>query len=185
MIDVQLSGLNSQVGGYHVHAMPVDTESGLGFGAECASTGGHWNPYDAPDKNCNVQNSQTQACEAGDLSGKYGSLAGKDMIDDQFTDMVLSLYDPSIIGLSVTLHREDGSRLACSSITTAMEPPSLVSTTTTTTIRTTTLKTTTTSNSDGAPATQPRVLYQFYSPPNHLVCRVQPISLTQTQPLSQ
>ncbi len=57
--------------------------------------------------------------ESGDLSGKYGSLAGKDDGAGRFVDPNLALFGPfSVEGRSVVLHETPGvpHRLACANI---------------------------------------------------------------------
>lgn len=57
---------------YHVHLRAVP-ESG-----NCTETGGHLDSYvrgDSPP----CDSSQPQTCEVGDLSGKYGTVAGPDV----------------------------------------------------------------------------------------------------------
>ena len=57
--------------------------------------------------------------EMGDLSGKYGSLNGKNMYSFTGIDMNVPLYGPyGSLGRSVVLHANDrkGSRLVCANI---------------------------------------------------------------------
>lgn len=113
-LTVDLTGLSSLAGGYHVHDTPI------GMGANKCSqqfTGGHWNPhnvmYSAP-----VVNGSDDQYESGDLSGKFGSLSKLNAISMTYVDQNLPLFGAnSVIGRSVVIHRdEDGSRWTCANI---------------------------------------------------------------------
>lgn len=55
--------------------------------------------------------------QIGDLSGKHGGLANKSEIDEFYTDLYLPLFGKhSIVGRSVVIHTQDGSRWICSNI---------------------------------------------------------------------
>lgn len=98
-VTLNLSGLEGQGGGYHVHSFPISS----GCGPD--STGGHYLRDDGVD--------------IGDLSGKHGSLAGLDIVADTYEDNDLTLFGPkSIAGRSVVIHRnEDGNpRWVCADI---------------------------------------------------------------------
>ena len=114
-VTVELSGLSSRASGYHVHDFPVDeTVPGTG---KCANSfaGGHFNPRNV------VQDSSSpmtfDGYEIGDLSGKYGSLAGQDSISVNYSDPYLPLFGvDSIVGRSIVIHYPNGSRWLCANI---------------------------------------------------------------------
>ena len=98
-IDVDLSGLNSMAGGYHVHTSPITS----GCGAE--STGGHWLRDDEYD--------------IGDLATKHGSLSGLSVLSASYVDTDLSLFgEYSIVGRSVVIHYDQAGspRWVCANI---------------------------------------------------------------------
>ena len=114
-ITVELTGLSSRAGGYHVHDFPVDET--VPGSEKCANAfaGGHFNPRNV------VQDTSSQttfdAYEIGDLSGKYGSLADQDSINAIYSDPYLPLFGvDSIIGRSIVIHYLNGSRWLCANI---------------------------------------------------------------------
>ena len=103
---VSLSGLDSgPAGGFHVHEFPVPRR----MGAEdnpCARTAGHFNPFNA-DKSVSPGPGEGSydEYEVGDLSGKYGGLAGLEKRSDGFVDPSLSLFGRySVVGRYVWPH---------------------------------------------------------------------------------
>ncbi|KAG8188407.1 hypothetical protein JTE90_007983 [Oedothorax gibbosus] len=103
---VELGGLAGLAGGYHVHklSVPIDRE----FPCTSDSVQGHFNPFNvnvslgpAPGVGSNDQ------YEAGDLSGKHGTLDDEEtyrMAD--FKDVNLPLHGPySVVGRSVVVHK--------------------------------------------------------------------------------
>jgi hypothetical protein len=52
---------------YHIHVSPVPTDG------NCTGTGGHLDPYQRTDTPA-CDSTKPQTCEAGDLSGKWGTL---------------------------------------------------------------------------------------------------------------
>ncbi|EGV63200.1 hypothetical protein PSN45_004521 [Yamadazyma tenuis] len=99
-----------QTGGpfmYHVHQAPVPVDG------DCMGTLLHLNPY-----NGNINNPNANEKEIGDLSGRYGLLAGDSK--QTYVDEYLSLNPESLAyigGRSVTVHLADNSRIACANIT--------------------------------------------------------------------
>lgn len=118
-VEVQLTGLGGVAGGYHVHVTPVGP-GGLGFPDRCSGSyaGGHWNPLGVVYEEGNPPVTSDDY-EVGDLSGKFGSLSGRDQIDQIFVDPNVPLFGPlGIIGRSVVIHRNGptGSRWTCADI---------------------------------------------------------------------
>ena len=112
-VTVNLRGLGQMADGYHIHEYPIGSEI-LGSPARCSAmyAGGHWNPT-------NVTNpgSTSNEFEIGDLSGKFGGLAGLSELSAVYTDPNIPLFGPfSIIGRSIVIHRPDGSRWLCSDV---------------------------------------------------------------------
>lgn len=116
---VDLKGLQSLAGGYHIHQYKI----GSGNDA-CSVTGGHWNPKDvvySAGNSCNV-NEAIDSCEVGDLSGKYGGLGGKEYkksVEYEYKDSQLKLYgEYSIVGRSIVIHKADpdSTRWVCADI---------------------------------------------------------------------
>ncbi|KAH6853959.1 superoxide dismutase [Chaetomium sp. MPI-CAGE-AT-0009] len=96
---------------YHVHLRAVP-ESG-----NCTETGGHLDSYvrgDTPP----CMNTMPQTCEVGDLSGKYGTVAGPDVkkeFNDKYTAM--NIIQLGYIGnRSIVFHDASGARIACASL---------------------------------------------------------------------
>ena len=109
-LHVQVSGLNQQAGGYHVHQYPVpiaqSDSSADPLSQFCSPTavGGHWNPFNAayPGPASGTQDMY----EIGDLSGKFGSLSGQRNTTMEFQDWFLPLFGPySVVGRSIVIHR--------------------------------------------------------------------------------
>ena len=85
-----------------------------------AIVGGHYDPLRAANNptysaDCNPQN--REMCEVGDISGKFGNFPSRATVTQQLSDDLLDLYGVfSIIGRSIVIHREDGSRFVCANI---------------------------------------------------------------------
>ena len=112
-VTVNLRGLSQMAGGYHVHEYPIGPET-LGSPARCSVmyTGDHWNPT-------NVTNpgNTSDEYEIGDLSGKFGGLAGLNKLSAVYTDPNIPLFGPfSVIGRSIVIHEPGGSRWLCSDV---------------------------------------------------------------------
>ncbi|ODM91430.1 Superoxide dismutase [Cu-Zn] [Orchesella cincta] len=110
--------LNSRGGAFHVHLFPKMPKSRPGEPV-CSKTGGHWNPYQVNVANYpNPASGTDDQFELGDLSGKYGTLAGLDNVTSKYLDQNLPLYGPnSILGRSVVVYKDgDGGRWICGNI---------------------------------------------------------------------
>lgn len=110
---VNLNGLQAIAAGYHVHQYTVGPGTSP---ARCSDmfAGGHWNPT-----NITESGTTRDQFEIGDLSGKFGSLAGENNFNREYTDPNIPLFGPfSIIGRSIVIHRDDsdGTRWICSDI---------------------------------------------------------------------
>ena len=121
-VEVDLAGLQATLSGWHVHVLPLPSgEAAGGVGAvQCSvsGTGGHFDPF-GTGRVCTATPGLTpDQCEAGDLSGKHGTLAGQTSMRATFTDPNLPLFgSTSIVGRSVVLHRaSDSGRAACATI---------------------------------------------------------------------
>ena len=117
LVTVMLNGLQGIAGGYHVHEFPVGPSEGGSGRCAARYTGGHWNPrgivYNEENPRITSDN-----YEIGDLSGKFGSLSGRDDISQVYTDPNIPLSGmDGIIGRSVVIHfTPNGSRWVCSNI---------------------------------------------------------------------
>jgi len=102
---------------YHIHVKPVP-ESG-----NCTETGGHLDSYvrgDSPP----CDSSKPQTCEVGDLSGKYGTVAGPD-VKKEFNDpyTALNTIQLGYIGnRSIVFHDASAARIACASLKKVEKP---------------------------------------------------------------
>jgi Cu/Zn superoxide dismutase len=106
-VSVELEGLPRGDTFYHVHILPVAPGEGL------AATLGHWNPLDSPNMGdaCNPQD-DAEDCEAGDLSGKHGALAGPAACTT-YDDYGIALSGVrSVVGRSIVVHNSEGTRVA-------------------------------------------------------------------------
>ncbi|XP_013868943.1 uncharacterized protein cusr [Austrofundulus limnaeus] len=118
-VEVNLTNLTN-VGPYHVHLFPVSSVRSTPCSND--NVGGHWNPFTINTSSPTyprVPGSTHDLYEVGDLSGKYGSLAGRSFLDATFTDFNLPLFGRnSIVGRSVVIHMSDSAstRFVCTSI---------------------------------------------------------------------
>ncbi|KAK4144411.1 uncharacterized protein C8A04DRAFT_11535 [Dichotomopilus funicola] len=93
---------------YHIHIHPVP-ESG-----NCTDTGGHLDSYvrgDSPP----CDSALPQTCQVGDLSGKYGTVAGPEGLKE-FNDPYTATNKIQlgyIGGRSIVFHDASGGRIAC------------------------------------------------------------------------
>ncbi len=113
-VQVNLSGLASQAGQYHVHVTPIN--SSVTSGQECSQTsvGGHFNPRGVVGT-CNSSNPST--CEVGDLSGKHGDFSLLATVATSYSDSTIVLSGvETIVGRSIVIHKSDGSRWVCANI---------------------------------------------------------------------
>lgn len=118
---VNLTNLQSSVGPYHVHSFPVPSlRSPLSSMCSNDNVGGHWNPFGINTSDPTypkVPGSTHDRYEIGDLSAKHMSLSGKDKADGVFADFNLPLFGHnSIVGRSLVIHKTDGARYVCASI---------------------------------------------------------------------
>lgn len=118
---VNLTNLQSRVGPYHVHLFPVPSASSPTSNM-CSNdnVAGHLNPFGINTKDPSypkVPGSTHDMYELGDLSSKHMSLADKNEVNMVFTDFNLPLFGQnSIVGRSVVIHKTDGARYVCASI---------------------------------------------------------------------
>ncbi|KAI3352959.1 hypothetical protein L3Q82_019532 [Scortum barcoo] len=118
---VNLTNLQSRVGPYHVHLFPVPSaRSPTSNPCSDDNVAGHLNPFGVNTKDPSypkVPGSTHDMYEIGDLSSKHISLAEKNEVDMVFTDFNLPLFGQnSIVGRSVVIHKTDGTRHVCASI---------------------------------------------------------------------
>ena len=110
-VSVELEGLPAGDVSYHVHSLGVAPGEGVG------ATAGHWNPLDSPNLGdaCNPQD-DAEDCEAGDLSGKHGALAGPAACT-AYDDYGIALSGVrSVVGRSIVLHNSEGARVAAATL---------------------------------------------------------------------
>jgi Cu/Zn superoxide dismutase len=105
---------------WHIHEKPVDASG------DCASTGGHLDPYglNPGGKNADYKcdpNNKYATCETGDLSGKYGKV-NPSQKTYKFSDDDIFLYgEEGIIGRSLVMHLGNSTRIVCANITPVSE----------------------------------------------------------------
>jgi Cu/Zn superoxide dismutase len=117
---IDLRGLNGGAGGFHVHEFAVPAKRDVDDNP-CKGTAGHYNPHRVDASLSPSPGSGTfDKYEVGDLSGKYGSLEGKNNVIGRFVDPTISLWGIySIERRSVVIHRTPvPKRWTCASITT-------------------------------------------------------------------
>lgn len=114
-ITVDLKNLRQMAGGYHVHKFPVPMRYLTSdFPGSADNVAGHFNPYNIdttadPD----YPNGTNDQYELGDISGKFGSLAGQDDFSGTFEDWNMPLFGAnSIVGRSVIIHLASSERWA-------------------------------------------------------------------------
>lgn len=130
LIDYDLRGLKGNNNHYHVHVKPVppyepasvkNNATALAQLCGPSSTGGHLNPFNIKEKIA-AKAAPFDKYEVGDLSGKHGPLQKcPDAMDDHykgvFEDDTLPLFgDNGIVGRSIVIHKNDGSRWVCATI---------------------------------------------------------------------
>ena len=120
---VDLKGMKGEANAYHVHQIPVQDH--LEFPCTGDAVGGHFNPYkwDASESPRPSTGTPDQY-EIGDLSGKYGLLAGESKMQGIYNDTNLPLFGyDSIVGRSIVVHKKfKGQRWACASIGWGFDP---------------------------------------------------------------
>lgn len=134
-VKYSLAGLKGNNKLYHVHVKSVPTSIDLQTAKHNAtllkqlcspdSTGGHWNPLNVTANP--TLNATLDKFEVGDLSGKHGPMKTESVVNGnaplsdhyqgQFKDPNLPLTGPNgIIGRSIVIHKNDGSRWVCATI---------------------------------------------------------------------
>lgn len=118
LIHVSLTGLTpGDLYPWHVHQYPF--ASGRETPCSPGSVGGHYDPLQAasaPNYTSSCAGDPS-LCEIGDLSGRHSKLNGSLSSFGLLTDSYLSLYGRfSIIGRSIVIHFNDGSRYVCANI---------------------------------------------------------------------
>lgn len=115
-VQVSLTNLGSLASGYHVHVLPIVP----GSPDPCSNANilGHHNPF-----GINASQGPAPAVgtvdqyEIGDISGKFGTLAGLDRSQAEYRDRAMPLTGPySVVGRSLVLHFNNGSRCEPSSV---------------------------------------------------------------------
>lgn len=115
-VEVDLSGLNSEVETYHIHEFPTDIKASPQDVCQTSDVGGHVNPFQAeyPGPASGTQD----LYEIGDLSGKFDDLTGNTYIAHRI-DMTLPLEGPySVVGRSIVIHSAapNAPRWACGNL---------------------------------------------------------------------
>lgn len=109
-INVSLTNLNSEASGYHVHILPVIP----GTTDPCSNENilGHYNPLAFNASTSPPPGTGTvDQYEIGDISGKFGTLAGLNSLNTSYMDPDMPLTGQySIVGRSVVVHYTNGSR---------------------------------------------------------------------------
>eukprot|EP00794_Sanderia_malayensis_P005506 gene5506-6191_t len=122
-INFKLNGLNDKAKGIHVHQFPIPDPAPATNPCAGAVVGAHLNPYGINNKASNYPADGSGASldkyEVGDISGKFGNLAGSTSNYSQYEDLQMGIYGRySIFNRAVVIHRNDatGSRWVCSNI---------------------------------------------------------------------
>ncbi|MEE6524975.1 hypothetical protein FKM82_024731 [Ascaphus truei] len=109
-IRITFQGLKGRAGGFHIHQLPVS----WGSVDPCsdARIKGHFNPFGVKmSASPAVRNGTDDQYEVGDISGRRGSLVGRDQMTIQFTDLNFPLSGMhSTLGRSLVIHYTNGSR---------------------------------------------------------------------------
>jgi len=128
-VEYDLRGLKGNNRLYHVHVRPVPEHNheqakrnSTLIGQLCSdpTTGGHLNPFKITQK-LPPKSAPFDRYELGDLSGKHGpllELAGHpDHYVGGYTDDRLPMFgEHSIVGRSIVIHKNDGTRWVCATI---------------------------------------------------------------------
>ncbi|XP_034544305.1 uncharacterized protein cusr [Notolabrus celidotus] len=123
-INVSLMNLNALAGGYHVHILPIIP----GSSNPCSNPNilGHFNPLGVNISNSPQPGTGTvDQYEIGDISGKFGMLT--DLTEHQavYMDQNMPMTgSQSIVGRSMVVHYDNGSRMQCADIVADMETDS-------------------------------------------------------------
>ncbi|PVI05969.1 Cu,Zn superoxide dismutase-like protein [Periconia macrospinosa] len=110
-LNFKFNGIAKSKGGpftYHIHQNPL-------VGRDCATTGGHFDPYGVGTANC--KEGQGALCEVGDLSGRFRPISVEANVNENsFSDQYMSL-DPknkAFVGdKSFVIHNANSTRVAC------------------------------------------------------------------------
>jgi Cu/Zn superoxide dismutase len=115
---VRFRGLNKKAGSYHVHEFPVVLTKRDNEDNPCMRNGGHFNPFNVDSTISPKSGGSVDKFEAGDLSGKYGSLKDLDRFEAEAYDPRLSLFSKySVLGRSIVVHNyPKPSRWTCANI---------------------------------------------------------------------
>ena len=101
---------------WHVHQYPFP--SGQESPCSPSNVGGHFDPFGAIQNPIYASDcpANKSLCEVGDLSGKFGDLTSSNS-SVNLTDVYLDLHGRhSVVGRSVVLHFNNGSRYVCANI---------------------------------------------------------------------
>uniref|UniRef100_H3CAW9 Superoxide dismutase copper/zinc binding domain-containing protein n=1 Tax=Tetraodon nigroviridis TaxID=99883 RepID=H3CAW9_TETNG len=121
-VNVSLVNLSSLAGGYHVHILPI--QQGSTEPCSNANIRGHFNPLGWNASSSPAPGAGTvDQYEIGDISGKFGMLSGLGQLQAAYVDPSLPLTGPySIVGRSLVVHYQNGSRMRCADIQAARDP---------------------------------------------------------------
>ncbi|XP_056125745.1 uncharacterized protein cusr [Rhinichthys klamathensis goyatoka] len=115
ILNISFTGLNTRAGGYHVHILPIKSVK-----EPCSDSNimGHFNPFSVNATSSPASGIGTvDQYEIGDISGKFGYLTGQNTFQNQYMDGNMPLSGPnSIIGRSLVIHYNNGSRMMCADI---------------------------------------------------------------------
>ncbi|XP_072025881.1 uncharacterized protein [Amphiura filiformis] len=106
-ISVDITNLRDIASGYHVHKFPVPLKYYENDQLPSDnSVSGHFNPYGKPyPLPIGMTNDEY---EIGDISGKFGNLAGLDELNTTYVDWNMPLFGKnSVVGRSVIIHKEE------------------------------------------------------------------------------
>ena len=108
VVTVSLTGLGGVASGYHVNALQVQ-------GGDCSTAGNVWDPTGVGGASTPLHTSDQ--FKVGDLSGKFGNLAGLAAVNYTFSDSNLPLFgQESIVGRSLVLSFSNDSAWLCSNV---------------------------------------------------------------------
>ncbi|XP_063285187.1 uncharacterized protein LOC134571068 [Pelobates fuscus] len=121
-VHIHFSGLNSHAGGFHIHQLPVIERSSNPCSDDLIK--GHFNPFGVDVSASPAEGNGTDdEYELGDISGRRGSLANKDSMDQSYKDTNLPLFGThSILWRSLVIHYSNSSRMQCATLLPTMEP---------------------------------------------------------------
>ncbi|XP_052445283.1 uncharacterized protein cusr [Carassius gibelio] len=121
ILNISFTGLNTRAGGYHIHVLPIKSKQ-----EPCSDTNimGHFNPFSVNTSSSPAPgNGTVDQYEIGDISGKFGDLAGQNNFQNQYMDGNMPLSGPnSIIGRSLVIHYTNTSRMRCADVSAEDSP---------------------------------------------------------------